>query len=135
MVVTHPGAAWTGERDAVLLITRVGEFTRFLTRAERAPGTISTYRWALGDFVDFLLSRRVRNLDELDRPTLGGVAGSAASLPLKTSQQFLKWAAAHDYCDPRLKDWLTSCSARAAAPQRKRPSPTTVDFAVSPAAP
>lgn len=117
MVVTHAGAAWTSERDAVLLITRVEEFTRFLVRAERAPGTIGAYRWALGDFVDFLLSRRVRNLEELDRPTLEewqdrllacNLRPRSRSLATTGVRQFLKWAANHDYCDPRPKDWLTT---------------------------
>ena len=128
MVVTHAGAVWTGSRDAGLLITRVEEFSRFLIRADRSPATVKTYAtWALGDFVDFLLSRRIQNLEDLQRQTLEAWQDRLLACKLKPRsrslattgvRQFLKWAADHDYCDPRLKDWLTTVHV---APLKPKP--------------
>ena len=117
MAVTYSGPGSIGERVAVLLVARVQEFNRFLTRAGRAPGTIGAYLWALSDFVAFLRSHRVDGLEELsrfmleewqDRLLACNLGPRSRSLATTGVRQFLKWAGSHDYCDPRLKDWLTA---------------------------
>ena len=115
--------------DTGALFVRVQEFARSQLRAERSPATIRAYQWGIGDFADYLVSRRVWNLEELNRSALEewqdrllacSLTPRSRSLATTSVRQFLKWAADHDYCDPRLKDWLASVRLR---PLKPKPIP------------
>ena len=108
---------------------RTAEFAQFLRREERSPATVRTYQWGLSDLEDFLASRGVSQMQAIGRSDLETwqdrllavhLARRSRSLATTAVRQFLKWGADHDYCDPRLKDWLASVRVQ---PLKPKPIP------------
>lgn len=120
-------AAFSGEPGG--LDNRIAEFARFLQRQDRSPATVRTYGWGLFDLRDYLASRGVTNLDQItrehleawqDRLLASGMRPRSRSLATTAVRQFLKWAADHELCDARLKDWLASIRVK---PLKPKPLP------------
>jgi integrase/recombinase XerD len=109
---------------------QIAEFGRFLIREDRSPATVRTYRWGLDDLCDFLRSRGVTDWQHIaradlelwqDRLIAAHMRPRSRSLATTAARQFFKWAADHDYCDNRLKDWLATVRVH---PLRPKPLPS-----------
>ena len=107
------------------------DFGRSLLRRELSPKTADSYAWALRDFRRFVnrsgvteagsLHRRlIESWQDHNRTHLGRSSRSLAATALR---QFLRWAVAHDYVDPRAPYWVTHVKGKRTHP---RPIPGEV---------
>jgi integrase/recombinase XerD len=126
MLAAHAFAIDSGEG----LEGRIAEFARFLIRGDRSPATVRTYQWGLDDLCDFLRSRGIHDWQQIaradlelwqDRLIAAHMRPRSRSLATTAARQFFKWAADHDYCDNRLKDWLATVRVK---PLKPKPLPS-----------
>lgn len=90
-----------------------------------------SYAWSLKDFAMYLESRGLTDLREVTRATLEAwqdrlieaqMKPRSRSLATTALRQFLKWAADHEYCDPRLANWLATVRLRPLEPKPLPPA-------------
>lgn len=96
---------------------RIDDFLAYLARRDCAPGTIKAYCWGVSDFLAFLRSQGLFDLHQTtrrhlevweDRLIAAKLRPRSRSLAVTATRGFLRWAADHDACDPRLAAMLTT---------------------------
>jgi site-specific recombinase XerD len=105
---------------------RIDDFVSFLVRGDRAPGTITSYSWAVKDFQAFLRSQGLLSLRQVtrahleawqDRLMAAQLRPRSRSLAVTAVRAYLRWSIDHEACDARLAGWLTTVKVQPLQPK------------------